>query len=128
MALEHLIFDIDELVGYGTIKLSTPTLEALELEYKETGHHVGNVSLIHSMRAATNEKLARDEAERRYMEEFGRPNPNAYEYYHALDNQPVLAADPGVDTAPESVPLPEHPEYTETPEHAYLREEAEHEG
>lgn len=59
-ATDHVVFDIDELVGFGTVKLSSATLKAFkaELEETETGHHVGNIALIHSSRAATNARLA----------------------------------------------------------------------
>src|ERR1700677_1906299 len=81
----HVIFDIDELVGFGTLKLSTATLESLtaEMDQHETGHHVGEIALIHSTRASVNERLAGEAASQRYTEEFGRSHPDALGYYRS---------------------------------------------
>lgn len=148
-ATEHVTYDIDELIGFGTVKLSSATMEAFKAEFeaKESGHHVGSIALIHSSRAAINERLADEAAQRRYLAEFGTHNPNALAYYRSLPPEtlpvePTLADEQNAsaETAPEEdveeVPLPEHPvienqpPVAETPEHEWIRkeQEAKHEG
>jgi hypothetical protein len=94
-ATDHVVVDIDELVSFGTVKMSSTTFKALsdELEEQETGHQSGRVALIHSHVAASKDRQARDAAERRYLEEFGRPNPHALEFYRARDAAAALPPD-----------------------------------
>ena len=44
----HVVFDIDELVSFGTIKLSTETLRSLavDMDKHDSGHHVGEIALL----------------------------------------------------------------------------------
>jgi hypothetical protein len=134
-ATEHVTYDIDELIGFGTVKLSSATIEAFKAEFeaKETGHHVGSIALIHSSRAAVNDRLEDGAAQRRYLAEFGVHNPNALAYYRSLPEETlpgeVAEVDPLSEPYGEEVPLPEHPVVEnappETPEHEWIRKEQE---
>lgn len=151
---EHVVFDIDELVSFGTVKLSSATLEAFKehLDEKETGHHVGTIALIHSSRAATNARLAAQvvppaefdvdpdpEAGARMArgEYFGDFDGHEQKWFKAdgtLADDQVLPED-----HVETVPLPvdytaeekaamvpgDVPAPSETPEHEWLRREQE---